>query len=494
MPRLRCCRPYGGADERDAGEVGVLEIGADAHERPLGAEARAEQVEHRGPLLEHLEQPPVVRQLVGAELVEHPGGAADVQGLLPGLEDVAERRPEPAEERPLALGERRVLEAAAQKAGAEPTAPRQVSFRYWPAHSARPESTGSSNVTEPLRDAAGRRDHDDHDDVRLQEQHLDVPDDRRLERRRGHEREQVRQLARAPRSSRAARSRPGSARPERSSVELGRPRLEPIEQPVDEEPVAGVGRNPPRRRVRMREQPLLLEHGQLVAHRRRGDREPGPLDERLRPDRRPGRDVLLDDAGEDQLLPLGETKLLRVRHSPKLYFLQGFRPCSSAVTPPPRKRPRRVSAEAAVSPLRQAEPLHARQRVRVDGAAHARERERLVQTQAQHQPLPAHRLRLEQLLLPRRPPPLGERADVRAQARAVPPAQTADGRDRADPDAEVVAPEPVAEVVARLPARHGRSSPSRTSGSPRRRASRPRARSSPPSPPPAARARRRARG
>ena len=56
----------------------------------------------------------------------------------------------------------------------------------------------------------------------------------------------------------------------------------------------------------MREQPEPLELGELVPHRRRRDAEPGPLDERLRPDRLPGRDVLLDDVAEDLALALGE--------------------------------------------------------------------------------------------------------------------------------------------------------------------------------------------
>ena len=64
-----------------------------------------------------------------------------------------------------------------------------------------------------------------------------------------------------------------------------------------------------------------------------------------------------------------------------------------------------------------------------------------------------------------------ERGDVPRRARQVAAPLAADRRHGADPDPEVVAPEPVAEVVrargGRDP-RRGRSSPSRTSGSPRR--------------------------
>ena len=52
----------------------------------------------------------------------------------------------------------------------------------------------------------------------------------------------------------------------------------------------------------MREQPERLELGELAAHGRRRDAEPGALDERLRADRLAGRDVLLDDAPQDLAL------------------------------------------------------------------------------------------------------------------------------------------------------------------------------------------------
>ena len=69
-------------------------------------------------------------------------------------------------------------------------------------------------------------------------------------------------------------------------------------------------------------------------------REPGPLDERLRADRLAGRDVLLDDAPED-------VALASVAHLAPFAgnLLSGRQASSSAVTPPPRKRPRGVSAQ-----------------------------------------------------------------------------------------------------------------------------------------------------
>ena len=194
MPRLQVLEAVRRADERDAGEVRVVEVGADPDERPLRAEARAQEVEHGSALLEHLEQAPVGPQLVGPELVQHAGRAADVERLLLGLEHVRERRAQPLEERPLALRERRRPRSGCAGAARRGCRPATVSFRYWPAQSARPASTGSLEREEPLRHASGRGDHDDHDDVRLEQQDLDVPHDRRLERRRRDEREQVREV------------------------------------------------------------------------------------------------------------------------------------------------------------------------------------------------------------------------------------------------------------------------------------------------------------
>src|SRR5512134_1867426 len=107
--------------------------------------------------------------------------------------------------------------------------------------------------------------------------------------------------------------------------------------------------------------------------------------------------------------------------------------------------------EPAGAALRQAEPLHPHEGVDVDGAFDLRERNGLVESQAEHQPLALRDLRLQLLLVPRRPPPLRQRPEVARQARPVPTADALDGRDRPDPDADVVLPVPVAEVVARFP-------------------------------------------
>src|SRR6202034_3449688 len=74
------------------------------------------------------------------------------------------------------------------------------------------------------------------------------------------------------------------------------------QQPVDDVAVAGFGRHPPGRGVRVGEQTVLLEQRELVADRRRRAAEVRVSGERLRRDRLPGRDIALDDLQENRLL------------------------------------------------------------------------------------------------------------------------------------------------------------------------------------------------
>ena len=66
--------------------------------------------------------------------------------------------------------------------------------------------------------------------------------------------------------------------------------------------VAGVGRHPAGRRVRVRQHAELLELGEVVADRRRGGAEREALGEMPRADRRRAGDVLLDDEAQDLFL------------------------------------------------------------------------------------------------------------------------------------------------------------------------------------------------
>src|SRR5262249_51014978 len=105
------------------------------------------------------------------------------------------------------------------------------------------------------------------------------------------------------------------------------------------------------RGVRVREQAEPLQLGELAANGRRRDVEPDARDERPRPDRLPARDVLLDDTAQDRPLAPRQIRLADVpAHS------QGFYASSSPVTPPPRKRPRWVSASSSPSPERETSP------------------------------------------------------------------------------------------------------------------------------------------
>jgi hypothetical protein len=70
-------------------------------------------------------------------------------------------------------------------------------------------------------------------------------------------------------------------------------------QVVDEEPVALVGRDATRRRVRLGEVALLLEHRHLVADRGRRDPDPGRGGDVGGADGLRGRDVLVHDSAED---------------------------------------------------------------------------------------------------------------------------------------------------------------------------------------------------
>ncbi|HEX7525226.1 MAG TPA: coproporphyrinogen-III oxidase family protein, partial [Gaiellaceae bacterium] len=75
--------------------------------------------------------------------------------------------------------------------------------------------------------------------------------------------------------------------------------------------------------------------------------------------------------------------------------------------------------------------------------------ERVVETQAEHHPLRRAHLGRQLLELPRRPLPPCEGSDVAGERRCVAPAPVLDCADGAHAEAEVVPPEPVAEVVVR---------------------------------------------
>src|SRR5512133_1904706 len=126
--------------------------------------------------------------------------------------------------------------------------------------------------------------------------------------------------------------------------------------------------------------------------------------------------------------------------------------CHSVAEQPPSVRqgqrvPRMLFAERyALSKTALFQPCD---RLRVEGGGDARDRQRLVEPQAEHDAfLSLHGVR-ERLELALGPPTFAKRREVRREPRRGAPAPAANGRDRADPEAEVVAPTPVREVVSR---------------------------------------------
>jgi hypothetical protein len=92
---------------------------------------------------------------------------------------------------------------------------------------------------------------------------------------------------------------------------LGRAHRLDAGEPVDEQPVALVGRDAPGAGVGLRDQPLLLQSRHVVAHGRGRDAQTVSLDQRLGADRLLGGDVVLDDRAEH-----GEAALVLHRHLP----------------------------------------------------------------------------------------------------------------------------------------------------------------------------------
>jgi predicted transcriptional regulator len=126
-------------------------------------------------------------------------------------------------------------------------------------------------------------------------------DRRRLDRRRGDQRQQVRELREllGRRPHRLVDLAPHVGELHRLARRGQRPALQQL---VDVAPVTAVGRHAPRRGVRMLEQAQLLEPRQLGAHCRRAPRHVVPVGEPARADRMVEVGVALDDLVEEELL------------------------------------------------------------------------------------------------------------------------------------------------------------------------------------------------
>ena len=240
----------------------MVELDADADERAARVERLAEHAEHRGALLEQLEQALVRLELVPSRAFEQAGRAADVQALAL-LEQLRERGPQRRQESGLALGEARVLEPLAELVRPRLQARERV-VQVLAGPVCEPGINGLGKGVDALRDRARGGDDDDHHDLGLQKEDLDVADRGALERRRRDEREQARdrgehlgrRLERGfdlcLRSAQVERERPGV-------------RLQPLEQPVRVVAVGRFRRHAPGRRVRVGQQAERFELGELGA-------------------------------------------------------------------------------------------------------------------------------------------------------------------------------------------------------------------------------------
>ena len=245
-----------GADECHVRQRRILELVTDAHEWTTRTERTPQQFEQRGALFEDLQQPAVVAEFATANVVEQPGGTADVEPSLV-VRRIDERRTKGLQEDALLRHERVVVDALAERARTE----RQSGDAFVQILAGPLSEAGIDRTFErddALRHSACRRDHDDHHDVGLQHQHLDVTDRRRLERRRGDEREQPRHLRQhfGRRLQRRIDLVPHGGQVE---WKCARSRLEPLEHAAGEKAVAAFGRDAACRRVGMGQESQRLE-------------------------------------------------------------------------------------------------------------------------------------------------------------------------------------------------------------------------------------------
>ena len=362
MPSVRCRRARSVAPTSATScERRVVELGADADERPARRRARRSAARARP------------RAARARSSRRRQASSSSPARRRAGRRRRRRRAAAPPERRArrTRAGERRGTRARAadrpgsskrRRSGASRAAdPVDGSFRYSLAQLARPGSTGvvegrtSRFVTPPVG-----RDHDDHDQLGCSSSTSTwrtVADssggaETSASRRVTWTSISVVDCSAASTSLRIAvqveRERPG-------------PRLEALEQLVRVEAVAALGGDPTRRGVRVREQPERLELGELAANGRRRDTETGALDEPLRADRLARGDVLLDDAPQDLRLRVAQLRRICRGH------LQARRPGAR------RSRRRRGSGRAASAverPRRAARPTRpSLRRERVESVA-----------------------------------------------------------------------------------------------------------------------------
>ena len=156
-----------------------------------------------------------------------------------------------------------------------------------------------------LGDAARRGDDDDHHHLRLQREHLDVPDRGGVKRRRRHHREQVGHLR-----QRLRRDAHGllDLAPDERELEpaIAGQVLSGSEHAIHDVAMAGVRRHPPGGNMGMGEQAHLLEQRKFVSHGGRPAFQQRVGGDRLRRHRLPGLQIIVHHPAQDPLLPGGE--------------------------------------------------------------------------------------------------------------------------------------------------------------------------------------------
>ncbi len=217
-----------------------------------------------------------------------------------------------------------------------------------------------------------RRDHDHHDKLGLEDEHLDVVDLGRLQGRGRHEREQVRQLGECLRRRQQGRIDLAAGVGE-IEQELSGLRLEALEELIDIEAVTDLGWDAPRRGVRMHEEPSLLEDGELVPNRGGRRLDARALHQLLGADRGSGRHVFLDDAREDLLLARRKTgaRVERHRGLKSSYFQGFFHQLDRDGTA--QEASAAGQGETTRAPLDETKPLEPRKGFFVYGPGHVRE-------------------------------------------------------------------------------------------------------------------------
>src|SRR5438046_315191 len=156
----------------------MLELRPDPHEWAPRIERLAHDLEQRGACLEDLDQALVDIELLAAEVFEEAGGSADVEALALRRERLPEERLDRLQERPLGHAETRIVEPPEEQMAAELEARHAlVEVLRCPVRETRIDRV--REAVDTLRHAPGRGDDDDHRELRLKQEHLDVAHGRR---------------------------------------------------------------------------------------------------------------------------------------------------------------------------------------------------------------------------------------------------------------------------------------------------------------------------